>query len=99
MIRRSFVKSISALSISPFFSWVNIVSWFKGAETVKDAVKEIIAIVNTDEPGFQLHWENPIPILDAGPPKTPENNVSRCVVGPSIFYFYPTPPVSKVTTI
>ncbi|SVD12549.1 uncharacterized protein METZ01_LOCUS365403, partial [marine metagenome] len=69
MIRRSFVKSISALSISPFFSWVNIFSWFKGVEVVKDRVKEIIAIVNTDEPGFQLHSENPIPILDAGPPK------------------------------
>ena len=69
MIRRSFVKSISALSISPFFSWINILSWFKGVEEVKDGVKEIIAIINNDEPGFQLHWENPIPFLDAGPPK------------------------------
>ena len=69
MIRRSFVKSITALSIIPFFSWVNIFSWFKGVEEVKDGVKEIIAIINNDEPGFQLHWENPIPFLDAGPPK------------------------------
>ena len=61
MIRRTFLQTFSLLTIITFFDWSRL---FKK----KKVSKEIIAIQFDDT--IQLHWENPIPIMDAGPPKT-----------------------------
>ena len=67
MIRRSFIKAISLLSLTPFLGWNKLFNWSKIAKPITDGVREIIAIDNCETIG--LHWENPIPIMDAGPPK------------------------------
>ena len=67
MIRRSFIKTISLSLFTPFLKWHKLIGWIGKTKVVEDGVKEIIAINNCDT--IQLHWENPIPLLDAPQPK------------------------------
>jgi len=68
MIRRSFIKAVSLLSLTPLLGWDKVFDWFKSAKPVTDEVREIFAVKGYMSK-FQLHSRNPIPIMDAGPPK------------------------------
>ena len=68
MIRRSFMKAVSLLSSTQILDLDKVFSWFRSAKPVTGGVKEIFAIKDYNSM-FQLHWHNPIPIIDAGPPK------------------------------
>jgi hypothetical protein len=67
MIRRSFIKSLSLSLFAPLLQWKTLLGWLGESKVLHDGVKEIIAINNCDT--IQLHWENPIPLLDAPQPK------------------------------
>jgi hypothetical protein len=62
------MKAVSLLSSTQILGLDKVFSWFRSAKPVTGGVKEIFAIKDYNSM-FQLHWHNPIPIIDAGPPK------------------------------
>ena len=66
MIRRKFLKIISLSSLIPLLGLDKLFPWSNSVEPVTNDVLEFVAINNGDH--FQLHWEDPNPIADAGPP-------------------------------